>query len=360
MGKPQAAGPQPRDGEAQDWPGNVHALHGPAHDAYGHHSLCRGMRRRDGLQRVAVAPRSRKGKLLGEWNRRACSGGQGQVWLLAGVLGPYVGTQIWWRTCYHSWGAEPGVDTTKYIRWTDGKDGKEGALGRYYKNRRIPMCDLYEHYIEGKFDWNEECEGGDCYLILENHRDHFVNYKTTWNQIWWLICQFLPWWMTGAGLGTGSSSGKSIAETTKEIDEHYNKGNDVFSAMLGGPMVYTCGIFHEMPKFASDGYKGDYAKSAADGALEEAQHNKLQMVCDKLMLQEGESFLDIGCGWGTLVRHAAKFYGAKATGVTLAVEGKKFCDDASKETGVPTDILFCDYRDIPAEIKFDKIASIET
>lgn len=76
-------------------------------------------------------------------------------WLLAGVLGPYVGTQIWWRTCYHSWGAEPGVDTTKYIRWTDGKDGKEGALGRYYKNRRIPMCDLYEHYIEGKFDWNE-------------------------------------------------------------------------------------------------------------------------------------------------------------------------------------------------------------
>merc|ERR1712205_205773 len=84
-----------------------------------------------------------------------------------------------------------------------------------------------------------------------------------------------------------------------------------------------------------------------------------QMVCDKLMLQEGESFLDIGCGWGTLIRHAAKFYGAKATGVTLAVEGKKFCDDASKETGVPTDILFCDYRDIPAEIKFDKIASIE-
>ena len=63
--------------------------------------------------------------------------------------------------------------------------------------------------------------------------------------------------------------------------------------------------------------------------------------------------------WGTLIRHAAKFYGAKATGVTLAVEGKKFCDDASKETGVPTDILFCDYRDIPAEIKFDKIASIE-
>ena len=77
-----------------------------------------------------------------------------------------------------------------------------------------------------------------------------------WRQIWWLVTQFLPWWMTGAGLGKGSSSGKSIQETTKEIDEHYNKGNDVFSCMLGKPMVYTCGIFHEMPKFASDGHKG--------------------------------------------------------------------------------------------------------
>ena len=56
--------------------------------------------------------------------------------------------------------------------------------------------------------------------------------------------------------------------------------------------------------------QGNYAASASDGALEEAQHNKLQMICDKLMLQEGESFLDIGCGWGTLVRHAAKHYGA--------------------------------------------------
>jgi hypothetical protein len=42
-------------------------------------------------------------------------------------------------------------------------------------------------------------------------------------QVWWLIAQFLPWWMTGAGLGKGSSSGKSIEETAKEIDEHYNK-----------------------------------------------------------------------------------------------------------------------------------------
>ena len=65
--------------------------------------------------------------------------------------------------------------------------------------------------------------------------------------------------------------------------------------------------------------QGNYAASASDGALEEAQHNKLQMICDKLMLQEGESFLDIGCGWGTLVRHAAKHYGALLPGARLAL-----------------------------------------
>jgi len=60
---------------------------------------------------------------------------------------------------------------------------KVPALASYYKSRRIPMCELYELYVEDKFDWNEQCEGGDCYKILQNHRDKFVNYKTTWRQV---------------------------------------------------------------------------------------------------------------------------------------------------------------------------------
>lgn len=69
----------------------------------------------------------------------------------------------------------------------------------------------------------------------------------------------------------------------------------------------------------------NYAASASDGALEEAQHNKLQMICDKLMLQEGESFLDIGCGWGTLVRHAAKHYGGSLV-ARLCQQGESDAD----------------------------------
>lgn len=77
----------------------------------------------------------------------------------------------------------------------------------------------------------------------------------------------------------------------------------------------------------------------------------MSMICDKLMLQEGETFLDIGCGWGTLCRFAAHKYGAKATGVTLSNEGKLYCDHASQQTQIPTTILKCDYRDMPQDMK---------
>jgi cyclopropane fatty-acyl-phospholipid synthase-like methyltransferase len=269
------------------------------------------------------------------------------------TIAPYLFTVFCWKVLYHSLFEEPGVDTSQFVVF------REKALADYYRHRRIPMCDLVEFYISEQFDWNEECEGGDCYMILENHRHEFVNFKVTWSQIYWLLSQFTPSWLVSRGLGKGSSSGKSIEETTKEIDEHYNKGNDVFSCILGKAMVYTCGIFHQVPEFASSGHDGDYAASADDGTLETAQYNKMKMICDKLMLKEGETFLDIGCGWGTLARHAASEVGAIAHGVTLSREGKIYCDMASERTGIPTTIFHCDYREIPDGQKFDKIASIE-
>lgn len=273
-----------------------------------------------------------------------------KLWALA-VLPTFV---IWflWQT-YHGWFEDPTLDTSQYVIFRDPK------MAKYWQHRKIPICEFYEYYIDSEVDWNEDCEGGDCYKILMHHREEFCNYKVTARQVWFLLQQFLPKWMTGAGLGYGSSSGKSIEETTKEIDEHYNKGNDVFSCILGRPMVYTCGIFHQVPQFASSGHDNDYLASATDGSLEDAQNNKMDMICDKLQLKEGESLLDIGCGWGTLLRHASYHYGATTTGVTLSSEGKIYCDMASEKTGIPTDVLHCDYRDIPMETKFDKIASIE-
>lgn len=256
---------------------------------------------------------------------------------------------IAWNLIYHRQSPNDHVDTTRYLLWRDA------ALEQYYHHRRIPMCALYEYYIREKFDWNPACEGGDCYQILHRHRHEFVNYKITASQLAWLCTQFLPAWLTGAGLGVGSSSGKSLRATAKEIDEHYNKGNQVFAAMLGPSMTYTCAIFDQPPKFASDAYGGDYHASASDGALEAAQHRKIETICDQLDLAPGESFLDIGCGWGTLARHVASHRHGAATGVTLSEEGHRFCCDSSEAT----EVLLCDYREIPQHRRFDKIASIE-
>lgn len=265
---------------------------------------------------------------------------------------PWLFTYLWYNT-YQGWFEDPTVDTTKFVTFRDP------VMAKYWRHRRIPMCEFYEFYINSQCDFNQDCEGGDCYLILHKHRDEFVNYKFTVRQILWLLSQFVPSWICSAGLGYGNSSSKSIEETTKEIDEHYNKGNDVFSCILGRPMVYTCGIFHELPQFASSGHDGDYTASANDRTLEDAQTNKMDMICDKLQLKEGETLLDIGCGWGTLLRHAKHHYGAETTGVTLSIEGKIYCDMASEKTGIPTEVMHCDYRNIPQDQQFDKISSIE-
>jgi len=266
---------------------------------------------------------------------------------------PFLFTWFFYK-CYQGWFEDASIDTSQFITFRDPH------MAKYWRHRRIPMCELYEFYIDSQCDWNEDCEGGDCLQILSNHRHEFVNYKVTARQIGWLMAQFIPTWICGVGgLGYGNSSSKSVEETTKEIDEHYNKGNDVFSCILGRPMVYTCGIFHEMPQFASTGHDGDYAASANDKSLEDAQTNKMDMICDKLQLKAGETLLDIGCGWGTLIRHAKHHYDAVTTGVTLSIEGKIYCDMASDKTGIPTEVLHADYRNIPENQQFDKIASIE-
>ena len=189
----------------------------------------------------------------------------GLTWALFLMALPSLVVVVVHNFVYHKFGEDPAMDTSEFVTFKKPSDAK------YWKHRQIPMCELYEFYISEECSWNPECEGGDCYLILSKHRDKFVNYKVTVRQVVWLLSQFVPKSWMKSGLGQGSSSGKSIEETTKEIDEHYNKGNDVFACIMGKRMVYTSGVFHKIPEFASSGHNGDYAASAADGTLEEAQ-----------------------------------------------------------------------------------------
>merc|ERR1719181_752314 len=221
--------------------------------------------------------------------------------------------------------ATPPADCEKYITF------KDNALKKRWAKNKIPMHLLVEEFLVDNVAFK-----GDCYEILINHREEFIDWRPNWDLIRFILAQLIP---------ITSSSFKSISATAHEIADHYDRGNDFFNAFLGPMMIYTSAFYQGL-----------------DQTLEQAQLNKLNMLCEKIHLKPGMTFLDIGCGWGTLVRHAAKHFGAKATGVTLSAEGAAWCRGRATADGLTEaqcEILNCDYREIPAERKFDAISAVE-
>ena len=119
-------------------------------------------------------------------------------------------------------------------------------------------------------------------------------------------------------------------------ERHYDKGNELFRAMLDKRMVYSCA----------------YWKDAT--TLDEAQEAKLDLICRKLGLKPGDRILDIGCGWGGFAKYAAENYNVEVVGVTVSKEqaslGRELCK------GFPVDIRLVDYRDMDEE--FDHVVSV--
>ncbi len=119
-------------------------------------------------------------------------------------------------------------------------------------------------------------------------------------------------------------------------EKHYDLGNDLFQNMLDKRMNYSCA----------------YWKNAE--TLDEAQENKLDLICRKLHLKPGMKVLDIGCGWGAFGKYAAEKYGVEVVGVTVSTEqielGEKLCE------GLPVEFRLTDYRELNGE--FDRIVSV--
>jgi cyclopropane-fatty-acyl-phospholipid synthase len=131
--------------------------------------------------------------------------------------------------------------------------------------------------------------------------------------------------------------------TEPEIQFHYDVGNDFYALWLDPSMLYTCAY---------------YRKESDD--LATAQINKLNHICRKLRLQPGERLLDIGCGWGGLVMHAAEHYGVQATGITLSAAQAKYAKKRIVERGLSDrcTIQMMDFRDLPINGRFHKISSV--
>ncbi|HJS95234.1 MAG TPA: class I SAM-dependent methyltransferase [Solirubrobacteraceae bacterium] len=134
----------------------------------------------------------------------------------------------------------------------------------------------------------------------------------------------------------------TIARDRAAVRHHYDVGNDFFALFLDRSMTYSCA----------------YWRGGAT-TLEDAQEAKLELVCKKLDLREGERVLDVGCGWGSFVIHAALRHGVRAVGITLAEEQARLARERVREAGVAdrVEIRLADYREV-ADGPFDAIASI--
>jgi len=134
----------------------------------------------------------------------------------------------------------------------------------------------------------------------------------------------------------------SMSRDAEVIAHHYDVSNRFYELVLGPSMAYTCAVFPER-----------------DSTLEEAQTEKFDLVCRKLDLKPGQRLLDVGCGWGGMVRHAAKEYGVHALGVTLSREQAQWAKEAIDREGLGdlAEMRHSDYRDV-LEDGFDAVSSI--
>ncbi len=145
------------------------------------------------------------------------------------------------------------------------------------------------------------------------------------------------------GVFSGDETGKHrrTADNKAYIQFHYDLSNEFYALWLDPEMVYSCA------------YYTDWTNT-----LEQAQRDKLEMICRKLRLKPGETMLDIGCGWGGLVCYAARKYGVKAHGITLSERQLEFARDKVRRLGLEDQVTLelCDYME--AGGRYDKIASI--
>jgi cyclopropane-fatty-acyl-phospholipid synthase len=134
----------------------------------------------------------------------------------------------------------------------------------------------------------------------------------------------------------------SRARDASAISHHYDVSNTFYEWVLGPSMAYTCACY-----------------PSEDASLEEAQAFKFDLVARKLGLTSGMRLLDVGCGWGTMVMHAAREYGAQALGVTLSQQQAAWAQQAISEAGLSglAEVRHLDYRDV-TETGFDAVSSI--
>ena len=146
--------------------------------------------------------------------------------------------------------------------------------------------------------------------------------------------------------GTGKKFNGRVHSKIRDrhaVSFHYDVSNDFYKLWLDSRMVYSCAYFN-----------------SAEDSIDDAQAGKLDYICRKLRLRPGQRLLDIGCGWGGLIMHAARNYGVDATGITLSKEQVALAQERIREAGLTPQctVQLLDYREAERLGQFDKVVSV--
>jgi len=182
---------------------------------------------------------------------------------------------------------------------------------------------LGESYMDGWF----ECDALDQFIFRLLRSDLHKHAKFSWSA----LAAFLQMKI--------SSTLFVRARAFLVAEKHYDLSNELFRIMLDQRMIYSCG----------------YWKNAK--TLDDAQRDKLELICKKLQLRSGQRVLDIGCGWGGFARYAAENYGVSVVGITVSKEQVALATQHC--SGLPVEIRLQDYRELdPRTERFDRICSV--
>lgn len=235
--------------------------------------------------------------------------------------------KLFYKTMFKDLFADPCT-----VRFWDGEEehyGEGESKFRLIFNEPIPKADIIsdpslafgEAYMHGVIDIEGSVQ--EAVESLYNNRSSFLRQGHLYNKALKLLSN-------------------NMKKSKENIEHHYDIGNDFYRLWLDDTMTYSCGYFH-----------------TENDTLSQAQKNKVDYILKKLNLREGQTLLDIGCGWGQLILTAAKQYKIKALGVTLSSEQHARAKERIKEEGLEgsLEVELTDYRELKGR-SFDRIVSV--
>ncbi|HEY0468569.1 MAG TPA: cyclopropane-fatty-acyl-phospholipid synthase family protein [Polyangiaceae bacterium] len=210
--------------------------------------------------------------------------------------------------------------------WSDALEFRDPSVQRRFHGKKIPMATVYEAYISGGLQLKVELQ----HLLLR--RNELFRFCFTWSDVKFYFATFLS-----------QNLKHDMRADNEDVQPVYDRGNDFYSWFLGESMVYTSGLFRHESE-----------------SLEVAQTRKLEIICQSLQMAPGDRHLDIGCGWGALLCHAAREHGTQSFGVTLASEQALHARALAAQLGVAdkVQVEVRDYRTLGGQ-RFDKITCVE-